>query len=166
MMPLPLTCWGAMWNVVVGFVKWPVSRLRIATEMVKSWFAAIVWPFLGKTNLEEGMLDEAAMTPIGAGLHEPVVICLPFVIGRLATVAQKLMKLFVDVADATWPAVGWSWPSFSKPVAMTLGSSVSDDWGSPLLLLPPAAAADVLDAAAADEVVDVLPALPGDRCQH
>ena len=48
------------------------------------------------------------MTPIGAGLQEPVVICWPFVIGRLGTVAQKLMKLFVDVSEATWPASGWS----------------------------------------------------------
>jgi len=40
------------------------------------------------------------MAPIGAGLHEPVVICLPFVIGKLGRVKQKLMKLLVDVSDA------------------------------------------------------------------
>ena len=107
-------------------MKKPVLRCATAIWIVKSWFAAIVWPFLGKTNLEEGMLDEAAMTPIGAGLHEPVVICLPFVIGRLATVAQKLMKLFVDVSEATWPAVGWSWPSLANPVAIT-------DWTSAVI---------------------------------
>ena len=34
-------------------------------------------------------------------------------------VAQKLMKLFVEVSDATWPAVGVSCPSLAKPVAIT-----------------------------------------------
>lgn len=81
--------------------------------------------FLGDVNLEEGMLVDAAMTPgedqvrlelvlrrvkhnqsewlyepIGAGLHDPVVICWPFVMGR-STVAQKLIKLFDEVNDAT-----------------------------------------------------------------
>jgi hypothetical protein len=49
------------------------------------------------------MLLEDGIIPMGAGLHEPVSICFPFVIGRLGTVRQKLIKLFVDVKDATWP---------------------------------------------------------------
>lgn len=68
--------------------------------------------------------------------------------GRLGTVKQKLMKLFDEVADATWPAVGTCWPSDSKPVAMTFGSRVSELWGS--LSLPPAAAVE--DAAATEAV--------------
>ena len=79
----------------------------IAIETVKVWFAWTVAPFRGFENLAEGMLLVDAITPIGAGLHEPVVICCPFVIGLL-TVRQKLMKLFFDVSDATWPAVGVS----------------------------------------------------------
>lgn len=88
--------------------------------------------FLGDVNLEEGMLVDAAMTPgndrgpsklvlcqvklsqnklfyepIGAGLHDPVVICWPLVIGK-STVAQKLMKLLEEVNDATWPAVAFA----------------------------------------------------------
>ena len=58
---------------------------------------------------------------MGAGLHEPVVICFPFVIGELE-VKQKLIKLLLDVRDATWPAAGTLCPLFSKPVAMTFGS--------------------------------------------
>jgi len=69
--------------------------------MVKAVFAATVSPFLGLVNLADGMESELGMLPIGAGLHEPVVICLPFVMGRLGTVAQKLMKLLVDVSEAT-----------------------------------------------------------------
>lgn len=69
--------------------------------MVNAWFSPIVAPFVGKTNFDEGMLVVAAMIPIGAGLQEPVVICLPFVIGRLGTVKQKLMKLLLEVSDAT-----------------------------------------------------------------
>ena len=68
---------------------------------MKSVFAWIVPKLGGNWNLADGMLDEDAMTPIGAGLHEPVVICWPLVIGRLGTVRQKLMKLFDEVAEAT-----------------------------------------------------------------
>jgi len=52
-------------------------------------------------NFEDGMLSVDGITPIGAGLQEPVAICLPLVIGRLGTVRQKLMKLFVEVKEAT-----------------------------------------------------------------
>jgi len=69
--------------------------------MVNAVSAATVSPFLGFVNLEDGILSFDGMAPIGAGLHEPVAICFPFVIGRLGTVRQKLMKLFVDVSDAT-----------------------------------------------------------------
>ena len=52
------------------------------------------------------------------GLHEPVLTCWPFVMGSLV-VAQKLIKLFVDVNEADWPAVGVSWPLEANPVAIT-----------------------------------------------
>ena len=52
-------------------------------------------------NLDEGMLEVEAITPIGAGLQEAVLICLPFVRGRSGTVRQKLIKLFVDVKEGT-----------------------------------------------------------------
>ena len=66
------------------------------------------------------------MTPIGAGLHDPVVIWVLFMSGRLGTVAQKLMKLFEDVSEGTWPATGTFCPSFSNPVAMTDARRVSE----------------------------------------
>ena len=119
MSPDESTVCGAAKNVSSGFVKKPVFRWLIAIWTVKFWFAAIVWPFFGNTNLADGMFVLAAMMPIGAGLHEPVLICWPLVIGSWGTVAQKLMKLFCDVADATWPAVALAWPLFAKPVAMT-----------------------------------------------
>ena len=78
-----------------------MCRLLIAMLMVNALLAAMVSPFLGFVNLADGILSEDGMTPIGAGLHEPVAICFPFVIGNWGTVRQKLMKLFVDVSDAT-----------------------------------------------------------------
>lgn len=94
--------------------------------MVNSWFAGIVAPLGGKTNFDEGMFVVAAMTPIGAGLHDPVLICWPLVIGAF-TVRQKLMKLLVEVSDATWPAAGTCCPSWAKPVAMTAGLRATQD---------------------------------------
>lgn len=85
-----------------------MSRFEIAIEMVKFVLAGIVPPFVGNWNFALGMLVVAAMIPIGAGLHEPVVICWPLVIGKLGTVKQKLIKLFEDVKEATWPAAGTS----------------------------------------------------------
>ena len=67
--------------------------------------------FFGNVNLDDGILSNEAMTPIGAGLQDPVSLCVPLVMGRLGTVRQKLMKLFVDVRDGTWPATGVCWPS-------------------------------------------------------
>jgi hypothetical protein len=63
--------------------------------------ASEVSPFEGKTNFAEGMLFFEGITPMGAGLQEPVVICFPLVMGRLGTVKQKLMKLFDDVREGT-----------------------------------------------------------------
>jgi len=60
-----------------------------------------VSPFAGKTNFAEGMFSVEGITPMGAGLQEPVVICFPLVMGRLGTVKQKLMKLFDDVREGT-----------------------------------------------------------------
>ena len=75
--------------------------------MVNAVLVAMVSPFLGFVNLADGILAEEGMDPIGAGLHEPAAICFPFVICWLGTVKQKLMKLFFDVSDATWPGK-WS----------------------------------------------------------
>lgn len=96
------------------------------------------------------MLSTEGMAPMGAGLQEPVVICLPLVMGKLGTVRQKLIKLLLDVKDFTCPAAGTSWPSFLNPVARTRGSRVKDVWGLP----PPPGAA--LAAAAAEELLAVV----------
>ena len=116
--------------------------MRIFT--VKLVFAATVPVFFGKRNFEDGIAALDGMEPIGAGLHEPPVTWAPFVRGRL-TVLQKLMKLLVDVSDATCPgnarvvrnhstgtcayfcshcvpAVGTSWPLLANPLAITAGS--------------------------------------------
>ena len=42
---------------------------------MKAVFALMVSVFFGFVNFDEGMLVVAAMTPIGAGLHDPVLIC-------------------------------------------------------------------------------------------
>jgi len=56
--------------------------------MLNAVLAVIVSPFAGLKNLLEGMLPTPGMVPIGAGLHEPLVICRPLVIGRLPWVRQ------------------------------------------------------------------------------
>ena len=63
--------------------------------------ALTVPKFLGKMNLDDGMLSTDGIAPIGAGLHEPAWICFPLVMGRLGRVKQKLMKLFFDVNEGT-----------------------------------------------------------------
>lgn len=73
----------------------------MAILIVNAVLAWTVPKLAGNWNLDEGMLVVAAMTPIGAGLHEPVFTCRPFVMGRLGTVKQKLMKLLVEVREAT-----------------------------------------------------------------
>lgn len=55
--------------------------------------------------MAEGMLVTDGIRPMGAGLHEPPVTCEPLVRGNFE-VKQKLIKLSLDVKDATWPAVG------------------------------------------------------------
>ena len=82
-------------------MKAPVWKLATANLMVNEVFSLRVSPFLGVMNFAEGMLSLEGMTPIGAGLQDPVAICFPFVIGKLGTVKQKLMKLFDDVREAT-----------------------------------------------------------------
>ena len=94
----------------------------ICISTVNAVLAFRVPKFWGKENLDEGMLSTEGMAPMGAGLQEPVVICLPLVMGKLGTVRQKLIKLLLDVKDFTCPAAGTSWPSFSNPVASTRGS--------------------------------------------
>lgn len=91
-----------------ALTKKPVCMFLIAILIVKVCPALIVPKLAGNVNFEDGMLSVDGITPMGAGLQEPVVICLPLVIGRLGTVRQKLMKLFFDVKEATWPAVGTS----------------------------------------------------------
>ena len=51
--------------------------------------------------------------------------------------AQKLMKLFEEVRDGTWPATGTSCPLFSNPVATSDERRVSDVWGSLLVAAAP-----------------------------
>ena len=63
--------------------------------------ALIVPKFDGELNLPEGMLLDEGMMPIGALLQEPVVTCWPLVRGRLGKRAQKLIKLFDEVSEAT-----------------------------------------------------------------
>lgn len=76
------------------------------------------------------MLAVEGMFPMGIGLQEPVVSCRPLVRGTLGRPsAQKLAKLFGDVAASAWPAVGGFWP---VPVVwMTEGSMVKELWRSP-----------------------------------
>ena len=68
--------------------------------MVNVVFSRRMPPLLGAMNFAEGMLAFEGMTPIGAGLQDPLVICCPLVIGKSGTVKQKLMKLFDDVREA------------------------------------------------------------------
>ena len=77
-------------------------------------------------------------------MHDPPLTCWPFVSGRFGTVAQKLMKLFFDVALATWPAAGVCCPSFSKPVCTRDGSRQSESCRSPEAVEEAAAVVAVL----------------------
>lgn len=97
----------------------------MAILMVKAVLALRVPRFGGFTNFDEGILAVEGITPIGAGLHDPVLICRPFVMGTV-TFKQKLMKLLELVSDATWPGAGTCCPSWAKPVAMTLGSRAEE----------------------------------------
>lgn len=90
--------------MVFGLTKNPVSIPLIASATWKVVFAGTTARLLGLTNFALGILEAEGMAPMGAGLQEPDLICWPFVLGRLVNVAQKLMKLLVDVREATSPA--------------------------------------------------------------
>jgi hypothetical protein len=49
----------------------------MAMETVNFWLAATLPPLAGLVNLLLGMLSTDGITPIGAGLHDPVWICFP-----------------------------------------------------------------------------------------
>lgn len=72
----------------------------MAMVIVKGVFALRTSPFLGLVNFDDGMFCFDGMSPMGAGLHDPVSICFPFV---MVFPTQKLMKLFTDVNEATCP---------------------------------------------------------------
>lgn len=75
----------------------------MAILMVNGAEAGIVSPFFGLVNFKEGILSTDGMSPIGAGLQDPEVICWPLVIGKFGDNKQKLMKLFVEVREGTCP---------------------------------------------------------------
>ena len=125
-----------------ALTKFPVLMFLICIVMVNGLFSAKFCKFKGFVNLDEGILLVPGIWPMGAGLHlrstsdtsrkklaegayDPVVICFPLVIGWFV-VAQKLIKLFDDVKEGTWPASATAWPFCSKPVAITLGSSAAE----------------------------------------
>jgi len=83
--------------------KFPVSSWLTAICTVNAVLAGTVPKFFGVINFADGIAVVAGICPMGAGLHDPVLICVPLVIGWLV-VAQKLIQLFVVVFDATWPA--------------------------------------------------------------
>lgn len=64
--------------------------------------------FGGFTNLQDGILSVLGISPIGIGLHEPVLICWPLV---STLFAQKLMKLLEEVNEAAVPLVALFRPS-------------------------------------------------------
>lgn len=94
-----------------------------AITMLKVVFAATSDPTVGDTNLAAGILSVLGMSPMGVGLQEPEVICLPSVI---VFPMQVLMKLLLEVIERDWPAVAFCEPSCSDPKLMTLGSRAND----------------------------------------
>ena len=66
------------------------------------------------------------MRPIGVWLHEPSMTCCPFVFCEPGNSRQKLMKLFVEVIEGSWPAVALALPSDANAVKTLDGSRVSD----------------------------------------
>ena len=71
--------------------------------MVNAVLAAMFCMFVGLVNLLEGIAVVAGICPIGAGLQDPPLTWRPLVM-VCPVVAQKLIKLFEDVKDGTWPA--------------------------------------------------------------
>jgi hypothetical protein len=98
MLPSPPTCCGAAKYDACAFTKLPSAMFLTPMLIVKAVFDWIVPKLVGKMNLVDGMFVFAAISPIGAGLHEPPLICWPFV---SVLPLQKLMKLFVDVSEDT-----------------------------------------------------------------
>lgn len=105
--PSGLRVCGEARYAVCGLVENPVTKLEIAKPTVIGVSGAIMSPFRGYVNLEEGcsnckhlfckllirlvtIWDEAGKIPIGAGLQKPVAIWVPFVSGRVV-VAQKFI---------------------------------------------------------------------------
>lgn len=84
----------------MAFTKKPVCKFEMAMTTVNAVFAAMVSMFLGFWNLADGIKVFAGIWPMIAGLQDPVLICRPLVIGWFV-VRQKLMKLLLDVIDAT-----------------------------------------------------------------
>lgn len=78
------------------------------------------------------------IAPIGAGLQEPFLSCWPLVMGRSGSVAHQLMKLFVDVSEATSPAsvLFVFRPFCEKFVAITEDKRVNDVWALLELVKP------------------------------
>lgn len=75
--------------------------------MLNAVLGAMVSRFVGLWNLDDGMLLDDGIKPMGVGLQEPLVIWSPAVRGVLARVrAQKLAKLFVDTTALDWPVTG------------------------------------------------------------
>lgn len=100
-------------------MNFPSCAFLIATFIVNAVLAFRVSRFLGETYLEEGMFWALAITPIGIGLHEPLLICWPLVI---VWPLQKLMKLLLEVNEAAVPAVALFRPSLWEPLEITLES--------------------------------------------
>ena len=82
-----------------AFVKKPVSMFWTAIVAVKALFAGTVEKFFGKVNFDEGILLCGMISPIGTGLHEPVLICCPFV---MVCPAQKLMLVNERKSGTQW----------------------------------------------------------------
>ena len=70
----------------------------MAILTVNAVFSATLAMLVGKMNLHEGWFAFAGRLPIGTGLHEPPSTCKPLV---MVLPTQKLMKLLVEVAEAT-----------------------------------------------------------------
>jgi len=101
--PCVLSVCGLAKYVFAAFVNVPSWIPWVFRVTLKLVLAGMVSRFAGLWNLDAGMLLTEGMVPIGMGLQEPVVICRPLV---MVWPAQKLMKLFVDVAAALWPVTG------------------------------------------------------------
>ena len=78
------------------------AKLFETRETVKEVSEGMTFPFLGFEILTEGRLSVEGIRPIGAGLQLRFPPLVPSVTSWLA---QKLMKLFVEVNEGVWPEV-------------------------------------------------------------